>query len=140
MKDSNMGKKITIHYTLKVKNGDVIKSTRDGDPVKMMLGSGELLGRIEDEIATMKMGERKSIELPSAEAFGHYNSDLRITLPADKFPDGVQIGKEYILQLNESEDLPVSVIDISKDKVTVDGNHPLAGKDLIFDVELLEVA
>lgn len=140
MNDSMRGKKITIHYTLQIKNGDVIESTKNRDPVKMTLGNGVLFRRVEDEIATMKSGERKTIELPSTEAFGKYNKKLLFALPADKFPTGVRIGNEYVLLINDTENLPVFVIGIDEDTVTVDGNHPLAGKDLVIEVELLEVA
>jgi peptidylprolyl isomerase len=139
MKDGK-GKTITIHFTASLKNGDVIESTRNGDPIQMTLGKNALFGHLEDEIAVMKTGERKMIEIPCADAFGDYRNDLIITLPIGSFPDEVQVGERYMLVLNDDENLPVFVTEIEGDLVTVDGNHPLAGKDLVFEIELLSVA
>ncbi len=140
MTDNNIGKIIKFHYTLLLKNGAVVESTRESDPVQMTLGKSYMLARLEEEIATMKTGDRKSIELSCAEAFGNYHDELVITLPPEQFPDEVEVGKKYVLLLNDKDNLQVAVIDINDDSITVDGNHPLAGKDLIFEIELLEVA
>jgi peptidylprolyl isomerase len=138
--EDGKGKTITIHFTASLKNGNVIESTRDGDPIQMTLGKNSVFSHLEDEIAAMKAGERKTIEVSCAEAFGDYRNDLIITLPIENFPDEVQVGERYMLMINDRENMPVSVTEIDGDLVTVDGNHPLAGKDLIFDVELLSVA
>jgi peptidylprolyl isomerase len=140
MIDGKEGKKITIHFTASLKNGEVIESTRDSQPIQMTLGKHTMFSNLEDEIATMKTGERKTIEVPCAEAFGDYHNELIITLPIENFPDEVQVGERYMLIINDSENMPIFVTEIDDDLVTVDGNHPLAGKDLIFDVELLAVA
>ncbi|MBN1534831.1 MAG: FKBP-type peptidyl-prolyl cis-trans isomerase [Spirochaetes bacterium] len=140
MNENGKEKKVTMHFTASLKNGEVLESTRDLDPVTLTLGKGALFRKLEDEMSSMREGERKTIEVPSSEAFGKYRNELVIAVPMEKFPGSVKIGERYLLKTTDEENIQVSIKEIGENTVVVDGNHPLAGEDLIFDIEIVKVA
>ena len=129
---------ITFHYTLTDKDGQTIDSSVGQHPLIFLVGSGQIIPGLEVALIPMNKGDKKEIHVPHQEAYGPYDKNLIQQVPRDKFPkqdihvgDMFQIGKEDNVQV-------MTVIDISDSEVTLDGNHPLAGQDLSFSVEIVD--
>lgn len=135
-----MSKKVIgFHYTLKNTQGELI-DTSDGQPPLLFLeGSGMIIPGLESELLPMSVGEKKVVEVASADAYGEVMDDLLITVQKSQFPDGTEINEGDHFQVNEEPMAPLfKVVKVDGENVTLDGNHPLAGHDLVFDVEITE--
>jgi FKBP-type peptidyl-prolyl cis-trans isomerase 2 len=131
---------VTVNYTGKLEDGTVFDSSlNEGrDPLTVTLGQGQLIKGFEDGLIDMEVGHKKTIEIESDMAYGQYNENMIQEVPKDKVPEGVVVG--HMLQANTPMG-PINfrVIEVGDENVKLDGNHPLAGKKLIFDLEVLEV-
>jgi peptidylprolyl isomerase len=141
MKEAQVGDLVSVHYTGKFTNGEVFDSSKDRDPLKFTLGKKEMLGGIEDKVIGMKPGETKSVTLNPEQAFGDRREDLILKIPKNEFPQHItpSVGLKLELGNAKGADLPVVITDVSDDSVTLDGNHPLAGQTVVFDIELIEI-
>ncbi len=133
---------VSFHYTLKDKEtGSVIESSREsGQPVTFLVGAGEIIPGLESRMMGMTSGESKEIEVPAQEAYGPRNPELIQKAPREYFQN-IPLEKGLPLQAQTPEGGVVNmvVVDFDDQTVTVDMNHPLAGRDLIFDVEVLDI-
>jgi FKBP-type peptidyl-prolyl cis-trans isomerase SlyD len=128
---------ISFHYTLKSKNGDIIDSSFDG-PMSFLTGIGQIIPKLEEELLGMLVGQKKNVSLLAEEAYGKHDPKMTMQVPKEEFAH-LQIEVGSFLQLNLGEQLKVvQVVEIADSFVTLDGNHPLAGQDLEFDVELVD--
>jgi FKBP-type peptidyl-prolyl cis-trans isomerase 2 len=141
MQEAQVGDLVSVHYTGKLKNGEVFDSSKDRDPLKFTLGNKELLGGFEEGVVGMKPGETKSVTLNPEQAFGDRREDLVLELPKNEFPQHItpSIGLQLNLSSANGANLPVVITDVGDDSVTLDGNHPLAGQTIVFDIELIEI-
>lgn len=141
MSQAKKGDTVRVHYTGKLKDGKVFDSSRQDDPLELELGAGQFVTGFEAAVEGMVPGESKSVEVPAEEAYGQ-RQDFKILefyrnmLPASVEP---KVGGQMQLQTQDGRAVPAVVTRVSESTVTVDVNHPLAGRDLIFDVELLEI-
>ena len=129
---SNQGKKVKTHYRGTLDDGTQFDSSYDrGEPLEFTCAA------VED----MAIGEKKTVHIPAADAYGEHNPEMVITFPAEQVPNIEQIEKGMKLFLSTPSGMPVPavVIDVTPEAVTLDANHELAGKDLNFDIELVEV-
>ncbi|MBD66973.1 MAG: peptidylprolyl isomerase [Halobacteriovoraceae bacterium] len=128
-----------FHYTLKDGQGNVIDSSSGGDPLLFLLGSGHIIPGLENQISSMAVGDKKNVEVKANEAYGEVVDDLKITVQKSQFPEGTEVKVGDQFQVNEEPHAPIfTVVNIEGEDVHIDGNHPLAGKDLFFDVEITE--
>lgn len=130
---------IGFHYTLKDKDGNVIDSSEGQNPLLFLEGSGQIIPGLESELTGMNSGDKKNVEIKAADAYGEIIEDLRITVQKSQFPDDkeIQVGDQF--QVSNEPNAPIfTVINIEGDDIHIDGNHPLAGHDLFFDVEVTE--
>lgn len=128
-----------FHYTLKDKEGNVIDSSENTSPLLFLEESGQIIPGLEKEIIDLEVGDRKNIEVKAAEAYGDIIEDLRITVQRSQFPEGQELNVGDQFQVTNEAHAPIfTVIEIEGDNVHVDGNHPLAGHDLFFDIEVTE--
>ena len=113
----------------------------ESGPMEMTLGEGELFPQVDEALIGMAPGDKKSVVIPAADAFGEYDKDKVFTVPRSDLPDDLQpdVGDELVLTNEDDEDLGVQVVEITAEDVTFDSNHPLAGEDLTFEVTLLEI-
>lgn len=135
------GSKVKAHYTGRLNNNDVFDTSLQDErgPLEFTIGEGTLLPAFEKELLGLSTGEKKTFELGSTDAYGPYRDELRLTVPKSNVPPGVEVGQT--LQGNyKDEMINFMVRQVNEDNVIVDANHPLAGKDLIFDVEIVDVA
>ena len=136
------GDTVKVRYTVKLKDGTVCSSSADRDPLQFTIGKGQTLPAMEQAIVGMTPGESKTVDVPSDQAFGLHQKELVTVINRDQFPEEVKPEKGQQLELRQSggKTIVVTVTDVSESTVTLDANHPLAGRDLQFEIELLEVA
>lgn len=133
-------KVIGFHYTLKTTGGDLIDSSEGQEPLLFLQDSGMIIPGLEKELVQMNVGDNKNVQVKAADAYGEVINDLVISVKKSQFPPqaDLKVGDQF--QVNEEPDAPVfTVVDIQDEDITLDGNHPLAGIDLSFDVEITEV-
>lgn len=127
---------VTMTFELKVKD-EIIESNLNDKPMTFAFGSGQLIKGLEDRIANMNAGESKEVTVPSSEAYGEYDESLSEIIPISDF-EGIDLQIGMVLE-GEGEDgqvVKATVSDVTKDEVTMDYNHPLAGCDLVFTVNI----
>lgn len=141
MKEAQVGDLVSVHYTGKLKNGEVFDSSKDRDPLEFTLGNKELLAGFEDGVVGMKPGESKSVTLEPQNAFGNRSEDLLLKLPKKEFPQHItpSVGLQLRLSNAEGKEMTVVITEVGEESVTLDGNHPLSGQTVVFDIELLEI-
>ena len=141
MKEAQVGDLVSVHYTGKLKDGEVFDSSKDRDPLEFTLGDKALLPGFEDGVVGMKPGDTKSVTLEPENAFGDRREDLLLKLPKKEFPQHItpSIGLQLRLSNTSGNDMTVVVTEVGEETVTLDGNHPLSGQTVVFDIELLEI-
>ena len=131
---------VTVNYTGKLEDGSIFDSSlNEGrDPLTATLGQGQLIKGFEDGLIDMEVGDKKTVEIESDMAYGQHNEAMIQEVPKEQVPEGVMVG--HMLQANTPMG-PINfrVLEVNEESVKLDGNHPLAGKKLIFDLEVLEV-
>ncbi len=135
-------KVVTFHYVLKDKDtGEVIDSSRDyGEPVKVLFGKDALIEGLEKGMIGMKVGDKRTIEVKPEEGYGEVDPSLIQKVPREYFVNvELEKGMPLRAQTPDGQIIDMIVVDFDEDTVVVDLNHPLAGKELVFDVEVLEV-
>ena len=136
------GNTVAVHYTGKLSDGTVFDSSREREPLKVELGKGEVIPGFEDALAGMEVGQTKTVEIPADQAYGERREELIQSVSRDELPDEVQVqvGDQLQARTQEGQLIMVRVESIEDDSVQLDANHPLAGKDLTFDLEVMEIA
>jgi peptidylprolyl isomerase len=135
------GDSVKIHYTGRLDDGTVFDSSRERDPLEFTLGSGMVIPGFDDAVAGMKVGEEKTTSIPSDEAYGPHRDDLLISVPSDRLPEDLepQVGQQLQMQTGDGQTFVAAVTRVGEEEVVLDANHPLAGQDLTFDIELVEI-
>jgi FKBP-type peptidyl-prolyl cis-trans isomerase 2 len=122
-------------------SGEVFDSSKDRDPLEFTLGNQELLAGFEEGVVGLKPGESKSVTLEPEEAFGDRREDLVLEVAKNEFPQHINpsVGLQLRLTNSSGDALTAVITEVGKESVTVDGNHPIAGQTVVFDIELLEI-
>ena len=129
---------ISFHYKLTDKDGKQLDASQAGHPLVFLCGAGQIIPGLESVLAAMNTGDKKTVTVPAKEAYGEYNSQLIYKVKSSQLPKaGVQIGDMFEVG-NGEQYSPVSVVKVEGEDITLDGNHPLAGQDLTFAVEIAE--
>lgn len=130
---------IGFHYELKDGQGQLIDSSQGQEPLLFLEGSGMIIPGLEKEIVGLAVGDKKNVEVKAAEAYGDVVDDLVITVQRSQFPPDADLKVGDQFQVNEEPNAPIFTIKkIETEEVVIDGNHPLAGVDLFFDIEITE--
>lgn len=137
-KKINKGNTVIVNYTGKLTSGQVFDTSEGRAPLKFEVGANQVIPAFESSIIGKSMGFKTTLSINSDNAYGSVKPELIVRVPLDKVPQGVQVGQTLNAVANEQQ-IAVRVIEVSNDHVVVDGNHPLAGKDLIFDIEIVDV-
>lgn len=142
MAQAKTGDQVKVHFTGKLDDGTVFATSAEAGPIEFTLGDGNVLPAIEQAVAGMQPGETKTVHIPSDQAYGPSHSELKQEILKDDLPDDLdpQVGQQLRVDQPDGEPVIVSVADVSDTTVTLDGNHPLAGEDLTFDLELVDVS
>lgn len=141
MTQAKAGNTVQIHYTGTLQDGSVFDSSDGRDPLEFQLGSGQIIPGLDSAIDGMAAGEQKTVTIPAAEAYGDYQDEARQTIPRDQIPADIPLDVGTMLQMQtpDGNAVPVQVAEVTEEAVTLDANHPLAGKDLTFAVEIVSV-
>lgn len=142
MTQAKHGDAVRVHYTGKLNDGTVFASTANREPIQFRIGTAQAIEGFEQAVIGMKPGESKTTRVPAGKAFGPYRDDQVIVVNRDRLPADLQptVGQELqIPQAGNKPPLTVRVTHVSESEVTLDGNHPLAGKDLTFDIHLVDI-
>ncbi|PJZ69462.1 peptidylprolyl isomerase [Leptospira perolatii] len=127
---------VTFHYTLKDKDGNLIDSSEGSHPLSYLEGGGQIISGLEDEIKNLKDGDKKIIPVSADKAYGVRNPDLVFDVPKSQFPQDEELQVGMMFQTDEPETI-YTITEIKAETIMVDGNHPLAGVDLVFDVQII---
>jgi peptidylprolyl isomerase len=137
------GDTVKVHYTGKLTDeGSVFDSSREREPLEFTLGQGQLIPGFEKAVIGMEEGDNATVNIPSKDAYGERREDLELEVSKSDLPDNVdpQVGMQLQMQQKQNgQAIPVQITAVEDDYVTLDANHPLAGKDLTFDIELVEL-
>ncbi|MEA1945322.1 MAG: peptidylprolyl isomerase [Euryarchaeota archaeon] len=134
------GDTVMVHYTGKLEDGTVFDTTANSDPMQFRIGDNEIIPRVEQAMIEMEPGESKIVEVPADEAYGPHHRELVLAVDRNVFSEDAQpeVGLQFEVRRPDSQPIVAMVTDVTESNATLDANHPLAGKDLIFDVQLLE--
>lgn len=135
------GDTVLVHYTGSLDDGTVFDSSRDGDPIEFELGGEQVIQGFEDAVLGMEEGERREAHLTPDEAYGEHRDDLQMEVERDQLPDDLEpeVGQALAVQVAPGEETTARVVEVGEESVMLDLNHPLAGRNLTFDVELVEI-
>jgi FKBP-type peptidyl-prolyl cis-trans isomerase 2 len=142
MSVATKGNTVKVHYTGKLQDGTVFDSSENREPLQFTLGDGNMIKGFDAAVQGMSVGEDKSITIPSAEAYGEKRDEMMVDIPMNQVPADIkpEVGMDLSIQNQNGQPMPVKVVAVDEEKITLDANHPLAGKDLIFDIKLVEIA
>ena len=131
---------VTIHYTLTDDTGTVLDSSRGAEPLTYLEGAGNIIPGLENELKSLDTGAKKNVKVPAKDAYGEKRDDLMVTVARTQFPADIDLKVGDRFRGGAGDHSPIfQVVDVKDGQVTLDGNHPLAGKDLNFDVEVTEI-
>ena len=136
------GDTVKIHYTGTLDDGYKFDSSYDHlEPLEFTIGRGEMIRGFEQAVVGMEPGETKTVKIASNQAYGRHNPEKVIQVSRSKMPDGLEqeIGMRVQGSMPDGQTVEFTIVSLTESEVTLDGNHPLAGKDLTFDIELLEI-
>jgi len=141
MRKAEKGDKVRVHYTGKLSDGSVFDSSRERDPLEFEIGSGQVIPGFESGVVGMAAGDTQTVEIAVEDAYGERNKELIWEVDKGQLPDGYepQIGEQLQSVQEDGRRINVFIIDVSEKTVTLDANHPLAGRDLTFELELVEI-
>lgn len=141
MKQAKYGDTVTVHYTGKLTDGTVFDSSNGGTPLEFRIGGGQIIPGFEQAVVGMSAGESKTAHIPVDDAYGPHRDEMVVEISRTQVPSDIEpeIGQQLQIQQPDGEVIPVTITDISDASITLDANHPLAGEDLVFDIELLTI-
>lgn len=141
MQQVKSGDTVKVHYHGRLTNGTVFDSSEGREPLEFEVGSGMVIKGFDNGLMGMAIGDKKTIEIAVDEAYGPKDPQMIMEFPLDRFPPDVkpELGMQLNMTNSQGQHIPVVVVDVKDDAVILDANHPLAGEDLIFDLELVEI-
>jgi peptidylprolyl isomerase len=141
MAQAEQGSQVKVHYTATMTDQTPVDSSRERDPMEFTVGNGEIIEGFDEAVKGMQEGETKQVTITSDKAYGERNDEAIMSVPRNKLPE--DLTPEEGMQLEASQEdggkQLLVITEVKDEDIVVDANHPLAGKDLIFDIELLEV-
>ncbi len=141
MQTVKSGDMVKVHYHGRLTDGTTFDSSEGREPLEFKVGSGTVIKGFDDGITGMGVGEKKTINIPAEDAYGPANDEMLVEFPRSNFPpDMVPVeGMQLNMTSGDGQVIPVIVVEVKEASVVLDANHPLAGEELIFDLELVEI-
>ncbi|WP_142809149.1 FKBP-type peptidyl-prolyl cis-trans isomerase [Tepidiphilus olei] len=135
------GDTVQVHYTGKFDDGSVFDSSAGRDPLEFTVGSGQVIPGFEQAVEGMAVGQTKTVTIPAAEAYGDRVAEAVLQVPREQLPPDLdpEVGQQLVMQSRDGRQIPIVVVEVTEDSITIDANHPLAGRDLTFEIELVAV-
>jgi len=141
MVQAKSGDIVKVHYTGTLEDGTVFDTSVEREPLEFTLGQGQLIPGFEQAVIGMKVGDLKTIEIPADQAYGPHRDDLILVIERDQLPVDLdpKVGQQLQMMQADGRSIVVTITDVFETTVTIDANHPLAGKKLTFEIELVEI-
>ncbi len=141
MSEAKTGDTVRIHYTGTLADGSTFDSSAGRDPLEFKLGSGQVIPGFDKAVTGMTVGQEHTVEIAASDAYGAHDPNGKQSFPRDKVPDDIplEIGTQLQLSGPQGQPIMVTVAEVTDEVVILDANHPLAGKDLTFKIELVEI-
>ncbi len=141
MSKAKKGDQVAVHYTGRLTDGTVFDSSEGREPLAFELGAGMMIKGFDAAVDGMEIGDKVTAEIAAAEAYGESNPDLIFDIPKTNFPPDLnpQPGQQLAMSQPNGQQVPVKVKEVKDEVVVIDANHDLAGKDLVFDIELVSI-
>lgn len=141
MQQVKSGDTVKVHYHGKLTDGTTFDSSEGRDPLEFEVGSGMVIKGFDDGVTGMIVGEKKSITIPVVDAYGPKQEEMIIEFPINQFPPDLkpEIGMPLTMTTSQGQPVQVVIVEVGTETVMLDANHPLAGQDLVFDLELVEI-
>lgn len=139
VKDNNQ---VKVHYTGTLSDGKVFDSSKDREPLAFTVGQGQMIPGFENAVKGMSLNEKKTVTIPSDEAYGEKKEDMVQKVTKEQLPPDLkpEVDQELASQLPNGQQIVVKVTEVNEDHILIDANHPLAGKDLTFEIEVVDIA
>ena len=138
MTEVRNGDVVRIHYTAKTADGAEFDSSGQA-PLELQVGAGQIIAGLDRRIDGMTVGETKTVMVPAEEGYGPRDEANVRAVPRSAVPDSTEVGTKLQASTSDGRKIPLTVVNVDDEQVTVDANHPLAGQDLVFDVEVVEI-
>lgn len=141
MTEVKSGDKVRIHYTGTLQDGTVFDSSEGREPLEFEVGSGQIIPGLDKHLPGMSVGEKKTVVAEASEAYGPRHEDAQQDVPRGQIPAEIplEVGLQLQMQSPQGQVIPVTVVNVTDETVTLDANHRLAGEDLTFAIELVEI-
>jgi|TARA_B110000908_G_C10111309_1_gene383203 peptidylprolyl isomerase len=141
MAEVKAGDTVHLHYTGTLLDGTTFDSSDGREPLAFEVGSGQIIPGLDVAIPGMKVGDKKIVKIGADDAYGQSNPEMRQAVPREGIPADVplEVGLQLQMQTPDGQAMPVTIVEVDEATVTLDANHPLAGKDLQFDIELMKI-
>lgn len=141
MQQVQKGDTVRVHYHGKLTNGETFDSSEGREPLEFQVGAGMMIKGFDDAVLGMQKGDKKTVNIPAAEAYGEYDEEKLIEFPRDRFPKEMnpEVGMQLSMSNGAGQQFPVTIAEVKDDVVVLDSNHFLAGKELVFDIVLTEI-
>ena len=141
MAQAKHGDTVKVHYTGKLEDGTVFDTSINRDPLQFTIGEGQIIPGFEQAVVGMNPGESKTTKVPADKAYGSHHKEEVLVVDRNQFPVDLkpEVGQKLQIRRTDGQTSVVTVTDVSESSVTLDANHPLAGKDLTFDIQLIEI-
>jgi len=142
MQQVKKGDTVKVHYHGKLEDGTTFDSSQGREPLEFEVGSGMVIAGFDEGVTGMQIGEKKTIHIPASEAYGPVQQEMIMEFPKNRFPADLtpEVGMQLNMSNGQGQNFPVVIVEVKDEVVVLDANHPLAGKDLIFDLELVEIS
>jgi peptidylprolyl isomerase len=136
------GDTVKVHYTVKLTDGTVVDTSSGRDPLEFKLGDGQIIPGFEEAVVGMETGEKSVANVAPEKAYGPHHEELTVKISRDEFPADIdpELGRRLQLARESGDTVNVVITDVTDEHVTLDANHPLAGEELTFEIELMEIA
>lgn len=140
MTQAKSGHQVKVHYTGKLNDGTIFDSSINGEPLTFTLGSGQVIAGFDKGVSGMAVNETRTVNIPAVEAYGPHQPGMVVELQKTEIPPHLSLKTGQRVQLKTPQGMiTVNVVSETETTITLDGNHPLAGKDLTFDLQLVEI-
>ncbi|NOD36696.1 MULTISPECIES: peptidylprolyl isomerase [unclassified Ruegeria] len=141
MTEIKKGDTVRIHYTGTLLDGQTFDSSEGRDPLEFVVGSGQIIPGLDSAMPGLSLGDKKRVEIACVDAYGPINPAMRQEIPREGIPDDIPLepGTQLQMQAPDGQAVPVTVVGADEATVTLDANHPLAGQDLVFEIEVVSI-
>jgi peptidylprolyl isomerase len=141
MQQAKEGNVVRVHYTGRLTDGTQFDSSEGRDPLEFTLGAGQMIRGFDTGVLGMAVGEKKTLQIIADEAYGARDEEAIIEFPAENIPEDMKLepGMQLTLRNQQGQPIPVIVLEVKEEVIVMDANHMLAGQDLVFDIELVEI-